>query len=253
MSKATPHQALQQQCFWVTRPAHQGEALCDRLRMLGAQCLHKPTLKITSLPIEVTPPPADHALCAVFTSANAVHASQKALRNLQRPVHCLAVGPATAQALTQAGLTVAHTAPPPYGGDALLSLPLWQSLPTRTTLMLFTGTNSSAPLIDALKTMGASPVVYRCYQRCPPNQSLRDLFTPEDQKTITGIICTSRDTLTHAIDIAGTEHASWLLQTPVLVISDAMRTQAAQSGFTTIVQAENATDAAIVTRLCQMH
>jgi uroporphyrinogen-III synthase len=99
----------------VTRARGQADALCARLRELGAEVIEMPV-------IEIAPPadsaPLDRALSAlasydwlIFTSANGVRffLDRAAQRNASLAVlraHICAIGPATRAAVEAAGLTV---------------------------------------------------------------------------------------------------------------------------------------------------
>jgi uroporphyrinogen-III synthase len=112
----------------VTRPQDQSQKLCDRLQALGAEPIIFPV-------IAIAPPepdgPLDHAIARldsydwiIFTSVNGVKyfwarlLEQPTQRSISGP-KIAAIGPATAQALRQQGVSV-HLMPAEYRAEAIL-------------------------------------------------------------------------------------------------------------------------------------
>lgn len=114
----------------VTRPRHQAEPLCDALRELGAEPVAFPTIAIR--PPE-DPAPLREALAslgrydwAVLTSVNgvrqvldAVEASGREPADVLSELRVAAIGPATADALRQAGVPV-EVVPEEYRAERLV-------------------------------------------------------------------------------------------------------------------------------------
>ena len=112
----------------ITRPRRAGEDLAERLQALGAIPLLFPTIDIRPpedpRPLEEAARQASAFDWILFTSANGVHAFMNALQatggspqDLAR-VRLGAIGPATARALQQYGLTVDYL-PSVYLSEAI--------------------------------------------------------------------------------------------------------------------------------------
>jgi uroporphyrinogen-III synthase len=249
MTKTPP---LQGQCICITRAPHQSAALRHQLQSLGATCVHVPTMHIKPLPCHIDPPPPNHSIYAIFTSSNAVPSAAAALQKLDRETINLAVGPATADTLTQHQLHPDHIAPVPYGSDALMRMPLWSSLaPTHSHIMVFTGQDCSHKLRQSLQQRHFQPHMHTCYQRSCPNTTIEHLLNPAQCQQITTIVSTSSDLLDNLWHMTPPTVHTWLQQTPLLVISPTMTQQAKELGFTRIFEAANASTSAILARLIQ--
>jgi uroporphyrinogen III methyltransferase/synthase len=113
----------------ITRPREQAAALADRLEALGARVSLLPSIRIA--PIE-DPAPLDAAIAhlssydwLIFTSVNGVRAFAERLAATNHawadrgPARVAAIGPATAQALERAGVSVDLT-PDEYIAEGIL-------------------------------------------------------------------------------------------------------------------------------------
>lgn len=122
----------------VTRAAQQADELCTLLEKNGAVALRYPCIELRP-PDELTPlhQALDNLLHGgydwlILTSANTVHVLADTLRQLKHPIEVAAVGPTTALAAMQTGLTITtlpatHSAeglaaamPPLHGAQILL-------------------------------------------------------------------------------------------------------------------------------------
>jgi uroporphyrinogen-III synthase len=245
--------ALQKQCIWITRPAHQAIELKDKITDMGGQYIHIPAMTIDWLACTITQPPASKKVYAIFTSCNAVPSAAQALQSLPCNTINLAVGPATATAMQAHGLQVDQQAPEPYGTEALLSMPLWSSLePTHSHIMIFTGKNCSHKLQQGLQQRHFQPHSHACYQRSCPDTTLDQTLSGAQRQQITIIISTSCDLLKNLWHMTPATWHTWLRQTPLVVISHTMAQQAKQLGFVSIYQADNASTDTIVACLSQL-
>jgi len=115
-------------CVWVTRPEDQARALAEPLRHLGAKVLYQPAITISDPPawggVDAVCRRLDAFDWLVFSSVNGVSYFLGRLRFLDGDLHRLAdaklaaIGPATADALAEAGLPVALV-PRSYRAEAL--------------------------------------------------------------------------------------------------------------------------------------
>jgi uroporphyrinogen-III synthase len=194
--------ALQGLGVLVTRPEQQAMPLCRLLEAEGASTLRVPAIEIKANGDPRDTLPRLGALrgfdVIIFTSANAVRFGASLL-DQQRDLTLVAMGPATARALNQAGYRVAGvspvaapTAPPPGGFDseALLMHPKLER-PARQRILIVTGSNGRPFLEQELTRRGAQVVMAEVYRRVPATPSptvvasLVDSFTKGAVQVIT--------------------------------------------------------------------
>ena len=81
------------------------------------------------------------------------------------PIPHIAVGSQTAQALRQQGFTHIHA--PPHGNDseAVLTLPIWHTLPKGSRIVIIRGQGGREQLAQTLRQRGFAVQYAECYQR----------------------------------------------------------------------------------------
>jgi uroporphyrinogen-III synthase len=176
----------------ITRARGQASALATQLEALGATTILIPT-------IELAPPTSYCALDAalssirsfdwlIFTSANAVAAFVTRARTLNlspHPKRIAAIGPATARAATEAGLTV-DLIPPQAVAESLA-----EALRPHTSgasMLLVRAAVARDILPEYLTTAGATVTIAEAYRTIIPKDSvaeLRTLFTTHPPDAIT--------------------------------------------------------------------
>ena len=179
----------------VTRAAHQGSDLADRLRTLGLEPVLVPTIETvepTSFALLDTSLRQLHQFhWLLFTSANAVEAL--AARSQSPPRHAgtkiAAIGPATAKALHRLGLTP-DLVPPQAVAESFTEALLphaRQPDGTPTRFLLVRAEEARDRLPTDLRAAGAEVTIAPAYRTILPAASqelLRSLFTSEPaQKT----------------------------------------------------------------------
>jgi uroporphyrinogen-III synthase len=193
----------------VTRAARQSGGLRERLEQQGAEVMLLPT-------IEIVPPesygPLDDALreaqrfaWLVVTSANGVRVIGERLTalglELQSLGHlrCAAVGPSTAEAVRELGLTV-DVIPERYVGEALADALKDQVHGQRVLLVRAAVARDVVP--DALSAAGAVVTVVDAYRTVVPADAV------EGAKAIFGtepfpnaVVFSSGSTVTHLLDV----------------------------------------------------
>jgi len=160
----------------ITRAPHQASELADSLRALGATPILIPT-------IEIAPPRSFAALDAAvaslanfdvvaFTSANAVdafHQRAQLLGLTPAPQRIAVVGPATARAIAEIGLTAA-VIPPTFTAEALAEALLPEASGRRFLLVL--AEQAPPTLRSALEAAGGIVTVAHAYSNRIPEDSL---------------------------------------------------------------------------------
>ncbi len=215
----------------ITRPRSTSMELIKTLEQYGAVCCTFACLIIN--------PPDD---------LNAVQTAQRDIAqfdicivtSVNAAVHCnkadqaiwIAIGPATAQALKNRGISC--ITPDTYTSEAILSLPVLQSIANKK-IALFTGQNPKPLLPETLAQRKANLSLIYCYKRSCPHYSKADI-TAVTKKPIDVIIVSSSETLTNLYKLFTSER-TWLAQQTFIVSSEAMQQKARQLGLTRVYQA----------------
>jgi len=191
-------QPLQGLGVLVTRPEHQSMPLCRLLEAAGARAYRLPA-------IVIEPNGSRRELTArfgevrafdliVFLSANAVRFGA-ALLEQKRELTLVAVGPATARALNQAGYRVAIVPVGGFDSENLLADPRLQQLAGRR-ILLVKGCGGREFLEAELTRRGAaveSAEVYRRVAAVPDAAQLQALTERFDAGEVHVITATSRE------------------------------------------------------------
>ncbi|TQV62104.1 MAG: uroporphyrinogen-III synthase [Halothiobacillaceae bacterium] len=210
----------------VTRPAHQADALIERIRAAGGEAIAQPLLAIAppDLPVsaDALRAKAQRAERIIFISPNAVRMALGVLpashwRPL--PMHgedwggekgqasrIAAIGKGTARALHEAGFSDVLAPRDGADSEALLALPEFADMRGRT-LLIVRGEGGRDLLATTLEARGAAvihAVVYRRLPR-PPDIALLRAGGP------TIFMLTSSEALRVLLDAAqGPDDAAWL-------------------------------------------
>jgi uroporphyrinogen-III synthase len=168
--------ALQGLGVLVTRPEQQAMPLCRLLEAQGASTLRLPALEIKAAGDRpetlATLGDVRRFDAIIFTSANAVRFGV-ALLDQRRDLTLVAMGPATARALDQAGYRTAGQDFPPssdprsgFDSESLLLHPTLEH-PAGRRILIVTGCNGRAFLQQELTRRGAEVRVAEVYRRLP--------------------------------------------------------------------------------------
>ena len=240
----------------ITRPAGQADALQALLQADGARVEHLPMLRID--PLTTDEPGLQTALGyrqqlgdyqhVIFISTNAVRYGLRAL-NLpsgQWPTAptVYAIGRATAQALNEAGIA-AEQAAGNMNSETLLALPGLQSV-AGERILIVRGEGGRSHLADTLMARGASVDVAETYRRHCPLYESHDIarhFVPLPDVTVVNSGETLKNLAVYVQAIEG------IGQMPLVVPSARVAALAQSMGFTRIVMAANASDAAVMDAL----
>ena len=221
-----------------TRPKNQSQALSAQLKLMGVDVVELPLIEIQSVPVKEKTFKTD---IAIFLSANAVdHFYDQATLQAER---IIAIGSSTTQALESHGCKNTQC-PKVFSSEGLLEMPELQNVHHKK-IMIVSGENSKGLLPHGLKLRGAIVQNVISYRRNPLFYDERALV-PALQST--HIIVTSSEIFQVLLDLFEAHHA-WLVQRTLCVISDEMKRHAEHLGFTSVIQARNATTEAIIEAL----
>ena len=242
----------------VTRPASQNQNLCAQLKALGCRPLPLPTLAITPLPptglkefatLLARRPMPDWL---IFVSANAVAQSWpliSAEAELIASCRFAAIGPATAAALAEQGVTVNAQPLHQYDSDGLLALPAFAE-PLTNNILIIRGRGGREHLATQLRQRGAQIDYGECYRRELPTDGMSQLAEWLDENAIDLVTATSRATLRNLFKLATPAHQEALKRLPYLLMSPAIEKTALELGITgKLLFAPQPSDAGICNRI----
>ena len=229
----------------VTRAREQASALVDRLRTLGAETIELPAIEIAD--------PADGGVAVrkaadaiatyswvVFTSANAVARFMPLLRDARAlgPVRVAAIGPGTADALAEFGVT-ADLVPDRFVAEALLD-----AFPDGQGRVLLPRAAVARDVLPAgLEAKGWDVDVVEAYRTEPASPSDAALAAAATADAIT---FTSSSTVTNFLAVAGADRVPGLVACIGPVTADTARA----AGLRVDVVAEEHTIDGLVDALC---
>lgn len=233
----------------VTRPQQMANELCAAIESHGGRTTHFPTIEITE--------PRDssslhHALKTVDDFDFALFISPTAVRKTAEHIHIsafsgqlIALGSATTTALENEGCRVSIK-PNGHDSEALLDHPQLQtSLIQGKRIIIFKGEGGRNLLEKTLTERGAITFAANIYRRTQPTK-----YTPLDLKTLQSldaILISSGESLNNLVNMAVNKQA--LFDKTVLVPGKRCKTIAINLGFNSVIETNNATNAAFIEAL----
>lgn len=231
----------------ITRPLHQAQNLALLIQKNGGKVIFFPTLEILPIKNNVNLQKAakniDQFDIVIFVSANAVDYFLKAHTPSSRDdAIAIAVGSGTAHALCKGKITA--IIPENHSSEGILNLKELQNIKDKS-IALFCGENSKPLLKKVLLARGATVEEIVCYRRQCPDVNVDKIATAWREAGVNYLISTSTESLQNLYFIFAKIDSTWLLQIPLLVVSDSMSALAQQLGFKTIIRTQGASDDAI--------
>ena len=228
----------------VTRPAAQAEELCDLLAQRGLDPVSVPTVAIdcTSAAdgLDAMLSTLDGAEWLVITSANGADALRERMRATGLPlpegIRVAAVGPATAEALTEAGVRVDHVP------DEYLTVAIAEGLGDvdGCRVVLARADAATPELHDALRARGAIVEEVVAYRTLEGPASSRDQLHEALHGDLAGVAFTSSSTVRGLLRLASPIDRGRARVIPTFCIGPVTAATARQSGFDiTAVAAEH--------------
>jgi uroporphyrinogen-III synthase len=240
----------------LTRPLHTNEALGDKISQLQGQPYFFPTIAIepVDLPtITATLKNINESDIVIFISQNAVRAAAPFLPGYSS--YCAyAVGPSTAQALKEVGISVNEAPVAPFTSEALLCLPSLKTVKDKK-ITLIAGEGGRSYLEDNLRLRGAEVNKISVYRRVLPKIEIQ-LINQIVALKHTVIVITSGDCLLNLIQVTEShQQKHWLYQQTLLVVSPRIEQIAQSLNFDSqkLVTAQNATEPAILDALIKWY
>lgn len=248
-----PSSQLQDIGVLVTRPAHQAEPLCRLIEQYNGTPIRFPVLEIADIEdnhhLSTQIARLDEFDIAIFISPNAVNkaiARIKLSRNWPNKIKIAAVGKSSAKALDSLGLIVDIFPSLSFNSEALLELEPMLNVAGKN-IIIFRGVGGREHLAETLRSRGANVEYAECYRRIKPKIDASDIIKRGENGEIKIIICTSNEGLHNLYDMIGPTGRQWLINTPIIVVSERAAELARQLGFNSdTLVSERANDDAIL-------
>lgn len=240
----------------VTRPIHQSRLLCDLIEQQGWQARRFPLIdiqaKVLSVQDQLRIQAIEQYQYVFFVSANAVNFAQPLFNGkidrLQKN-SCIAVGKATAKALSSCGLANIRMPASEFDSEAILALPELQGLKSCSCLIV-RGEGGRELLANSLRDRGALVDYLEVYKRVLPRYDSALIHSYLLDKSLAAIVIYSGEALQNLVQILAKENIKKnMLTTPLVVISQRVYALAKEIGFKKIVIADEASDAAMMNAL----
>jgi len=240
----------------ITRPQHQAAELCQLIESRSGINVYFPLIDIQAKRLSDTEREMlsniERYDFIFFISANAVNFALKLIdgkiEQLQN-AKIVAVGKATAQALTKAGVNKVLSPKQGFNSEAVLALAECQ-LMTKSRCLIVRGDGGRELLADTLKARGATVDYIEVYEKIVPQQSCEQVKAYLWNKEIAAILIYSAVALDNLMLLLADEKLKErLLSTPLVVISSRVSLAAKKIGFKQIIVAAESSDAAMVNAL----
>lgn len=216
------YQPLHNVSVLVTRPEHQAEPFCHRLKQAGAKVFVFPVIEIITRAIKPEKKDLpDHQDILLFTSSNAVTFSLQWLKSFIKPdsqtLPCSigAIGKKTALALNNHQINVDIQPLNNFNSESLLTLPSMKAV-TDKKVLIIKGEGGRTLLGDTLSERGATVRYLNVYKRqCPtPNN---EILTRLRQERIDIITLTSTEGCINLFATLQHQNISWLTKATLLL------------------------------------
>jgi uroporphyrinogen-III synthase len=241
----------------VTRPSGEAaDALCAALQAAGYKTFHQPLIELHGLS-HPGPEQRQHLLDldryqrVIFISGNAVRFGMRWVEDfwpqLPEGLHWYAVGAATAAALERFGINVS-TPGHNMSSEGLLAIPSLQAVRGERVLLV-KGEGGRDALRQELTRRGAAVDELACYRRSVPRLPEGELAAMLDRWAIDVILVSSGEGLGNLPLLLSPAESTKLKAIGMIVPSLRVAAMARDAGFSHIITAENASDAAMIDAL----
>lgn len=238
----------------VVRPEPQASSLSQALLAAGHQPVTSPLLsfvdgnELDRLPELLSPLSSQDYVIAV--SVQAVNFTHTALlsKGLAWPTaHYIAVGEATGNAFAAVGILDAAVPDDPRS-EGIIALPGLDELTERRVVIL-RGNGGRHMIAPTLTGRGARVDYCEVYRRQYRSDPAGELVKSWQSQGVDSIIITSGGLLSHIVQLATASAKDWLLSRLLIVPSIRVVEEAKELGFTQIINAEGASNQALIAAL----
>lgn len=226
----------------VTRPAGQNDALAGLIRAAGGEPIEFPVLEIAAVDDQdallASVDRLEQYDLAVFVSPNAVNKAMSVIaarRTWPAGLRAATVGPGSAKALRECGLTDVIVPTARFDSEALLELEPLQDMQGKR-VVIFRGDGGRELLGDTLRRRGATVDYVECYRRVRPDIDVEPLLRAAARNEIDGVVATSSEGLRNLHYMIGDAGRQWLRRTPLFVPHARIADTARALGHERVVQ-----------------
>jgi uroporphyrinogen III methyltransferase/synthase len=230
----------------VTRAAQQSEALTEKLLELGAEVIAMPATRIARMdlsPLREEMKRLGDYQWLIFTSRNAVSIFWEQLLGSGRDARALsgllvaAVGPATAGALLERGITV-DVIPERFVAEGLLEKLSDRDDVAGARVLYVTAEGARETLIDGLSERGAEVTVIRAYKSIQDGAGAGRLRKALESGSVSAVTFTSASSVRGYVDAVGEELS---LRAPAVTIGSQTTEAVNAAGIELLAEAEEST------------
>ena len=222
----------------VTRPRDQADNLARLIEAEGAEAIRFPVIEIAepqdTQALLAIVDRLDEFAIAIFISPNAVNRAMNLILarrgGLPPGLRVACVGRASARELKHFGIEDAIVPSGHFDSETLLELPALRDV-AGTRIVIFRGDGGRELLGDTLAARGAAVEYAECYRRTRPTADTTPLLRRWARGEVDIVTVTSVDGLHNLYDMLGKAGQSWLIRTPVVVVSDRMAAVCRELGF----------------------
>lgn len=239
----------------VTRARSQAASLSERLSAQGAQVSEMPATRIEAVdraPLDAALSHLSQYAWIIFTSQNAVRIFWDALRDTSRDARALAgvklaaVGPATAAALLDRGLSV-DVSPDRFVAEALLD-ELRDRRDVRGSRVLYAAAEGARETLpEGLVALGATVERIALYRSAPDGQGAAELRARLLARDVDLVTFTSASAVRAFVQAVGIEAAR---SAPCASIGPITSDAAREHGLNVTIEAEQSTIPGLVESIC---
>lgn len=232
----------------ILRPDQQAATTIEAVTEQGWRAVHFPTVKIApagNFDIHKAQVITEAADWLIFISQNAVlHLLELADFASIQDKKIAAVGRATARLLQDKGLHVMARPQQDFSTEGLLDSDEFSDI-SGQHIVIVRGNGGRERLAEALTERGAMVSYLEVYERRLADSNPQQLL-PLWRDDIQVIIATSNQLLDNLVTLCSDSLGDQLFEKPVVVMSERMRSHAAQSGFKKIWLAERSSNDEII-------
>ena len=221
----------------VPRPAHQAQQIINKIELHGGVVFPFPVMEIVP-PQDITPALTlfqhlNRFDIAIFISANAAKLGLEMMKRegtVPDTLKFAAVGMATARALETAGYSADIIPESRFDSEGLLATPQLQNIGGKNILII-RGEGGREILANTLRERGGKVTYAEIYRRTIPDTDPSPVIDAWQTNKLHAAIVTSNQSLSNLIQMVGETGKSYLLKTPLILISERTREVAQESGF----------------------
>ncbi len=238
----------------VTRPPQQAGRLAELIERDGGVAIRFPVVEIAE--------PADSAALlaiidrlgefdlAIFISPNAVAKAMNLVRarrrHLPQDLRIACVGSGSARELRHFGVENVLAPAARFDSEGLLELPELGDVAGQR-VVIFRGEGGRELLGNTLRDRGARVEYAECYRRVRPDADIGPLLRLWARGAVDIVTVTSVEGLRNLYDMLGKLGRSWLIKTPIIVVSRRIAEACHELGFkNAVIVAGAASDEAIL-------